>query len=445
MRGIRLLVSLALGVASVSVGAQAGGDATGAPTLATRPLPPAHSPDSVLISTDPEDGFTMVIATYRRDELLPDLLEHLTTTPPPSLRHILIVWQNVGVPLPTILLQPSLDDLSTSGVAVSVRLSKHNSMNERFRPFLDWNEHIDTEAVMIMDDDVILRREALQWGYDQFRAANPRGRGPEDGRIVGFTGRDWERTQAGEWTYVVQPRTSYSLVLSNAAWFRRSWLERYWAQDDEMVQLRAYVDQVFNCDDLLINYIVSNMTHLPPLLLQPTTPLRTVPTTDGLWNRGSDHESAPPSSSSTPAPERSSSKLDHFTQRLHCLSHYFSHFSTFAPPSPSPNPSFPLVRTTSSVSQDVVDHARWLHPGEVWEQANWVKQLTSEEIEKQRIETMLDNMSEEELDDLLAEMERQEAEEVGVEDEAGGEGESIGVDRDGSGGQPKTGRVVDEL
>lgn len=185
----------------------------------------------------------MVIATYQRDELLPALLTHLTSSPPPSLRHIVVVWQNIGVPLPALLLPPSLDQLSTSGVAVSVRKSLVNSMNERFRPMLDWGLPLDTEAVMIMDDDIILLRDSLEWGFQTFRESNPAGSDPNAGRIVGFAGRDWERTAKGEWGYVVQPHKTYSMVLSNAAWFRREWLERYWADDDETVALRAYVDE----------------------------------------------------------------------------------------------------------------------------------------------------------------------------------------------------------
>lgn len=150
------------------------------------------------------------------------------------------------------------------------------------------------------------------------------------------------------------------------------------------------------------------MTHRPPLLLQPKTPLRSFPTFDGLWNRaGSDDDpsaSAPPPSS-TPSP--TAPKLDHFTQREHCLGHYFAHFARHAPA--GAGPSYPLVRTATAATQDVTDHGRWLHKDEPWEAEKWEPVRTAEEIEHDRVEDLLDGMSEDELDRLLEEMERQEA------------------------------------
>lgn len=116
-------------------------------------------------------------------------------------------------------------------------------MNERFRPILNRGEEIETEAVMIMDDDVVLRKNTLEWGYQQFVAANPVGSDPKSGRIVGFAGRDYVRKEDNGWGYVVQPKDSYSIVLSNAAWMRREWLEIYWAETVGMRELREYVDE----------------------------------------------------------------------------------------------------------------------------------------------------------------------------------------------------------
>lgn len=186
----------------------------------------------------------MIIATHQRDALLLPLIEHLITTPPPSLRQIVFIWQNVGAPLPDFLNATALEHYSESGVEVKVRVSRKNSMNERFRPLADWHQHIKTRAVMIMDDDVALRRETLEWGYQQWKEFNDAGYGgPTKGKIVGFAGRDAEHMGAGKWSYIVQPRSTYSMVLSNAAWFKRDWLEKYWEDSQEMKGLRDYVDK----------------------------------------------------------------------------------------------------------------------------------------------------------------------------------------------------------
>lgn len=179
-----------------------------------------------------------MLATYKRDRNLPPLLKHLTTSPPPSLRQIVIVWQNVGVDLPEFLSPEALAAYASTGVTVTVRKSRKNSMNERFRPLADWDEPVKTRAVMIMDDDVVLQRAALEWGYQEFVTANEKGAG----RLVGFTGRDFQET-GGEWAYTVRPTETYSMVLSNAAWLRREWLEKYWEDSAEMVSLRNYVDK----------------------------------------------------------------------------------------------------------------------------------------------------------------------------------------------------------
>lgn len=193
----------------------------------------------------------MIIATHKRDYLLQPLLRHLTTNPPPSLKQIALVWQNIGQALPEFLSSDALDKLTMeSGVVVSVRESKRNSMNERFRPLLDWDAPILTKTVMIMDDDVVLRRGTLEWAYQVFKSHNiDRDDGDDQGRMVGFAGRDVQRRKesnegsGGKWNYVVQPHETYSMVLSNAAFLKTSWLKRYWSDTEEMQFLRDYVDQ----------------------------------------------------------------------------------------------------------------------------------------------------------------------------------------------------------
>ncbi|GAA5861115.1 hypothetical protein JCM8547_008040 [Rhodosporidiobolus lusitaniae] len=380
------------------------------------------------LGIDPAEGFTMMIATYKRDENLPPLLAHLTTSPPPSLRHIVLIWQNVDVPLPDFLNSIALDAYSTSGVAVTVRQSKKNSMNERFRPLVNWDEEVYTDVVMIMDDDVILTKDALEWGYQEFVEANKYG----PGRLVGFTGRDFEAgKKEGQWEYTVKPRKAYSMILSNAAWLKKEWLQRYWDHSEEMTNLRDYVDEVFNCDDILINYLVSNLTGTPPLLLQPKTPLRTIGG-DGLWSRGSipvgddeDTSKLPPLPPPTEGDDAVPS-VSHFQRRKECLARLFSDFSKYAPPASSFKSAtaarvrrhYPLIKTSTSISQDVEDHSRWLFRNERWEEPDFSKMVTSpssaqeadedeealteeEQQEREEFEKMLEGMTEEEIDALM--------------------------------------------
>ncbi|GAA6022372.1 hypothetical protein JCM11491_003239 [Sporobolomyces phaffii] len=425
----------------------------------------------VTFGIDPTEGFTLFIATYQRDLLLPPLLKHLTSTPPPSLRQILVIWQNVDRPVPDFLSPGALDEYSTSGVAVSVRKSWKNSMNERFRPVLDWGEPIATDAVMILDDDVVLRKDALEWGYQQFVAANGRGSGGGPGRIVGFTARDFELRDGidAEWAYVTKPRTSYSMVLSNAAFFKKEWLVRYWQDSTEMRRLRDYVDSVFNCDDLLINYVVSNLTHSPPLLLQPATPLRTVPTEGGLWNRvvvvdpNVDPNEAGPSGPDTI--ETAPPRPEHFSTRKECLAHFFDHFSQFAPESTtatsaarSQSSHYPLVKTRTSVSQDVEDHSRWMFDNELWETVTWSKPIApaadagagasddededdeAAMLERGDYESFLHGLTDDEVDELLKSLD----DAVGASDDDDAEQTPAEVEGGPAGGSEATARPPHE-
>lgn len=369
----------------------------------------------------------MMLATYKRDRNLPPLLKHLTTSPPPSLRQIVIIWQNIGVDLPEFLSPEALAAYMSTGVTVTVRKSRKNSMNERFRPLADWDEPVKTRAVMIMDDDVVLQRAALEWGYQEFVTTNEKGAG----RLVGFTGRDFEET-GGEWAYTVRPTDTYSMVLSNAAWLRREWLEKYWEDSAEMESLRKYVDEVFNCDDILINYVVSNLTANPPLLLQPKMPLRIIGG-DGMFARGSVAVDAPSQDATAEADTAEEADgiptASHFEQRKLCLGHYFLHFAQFAPkPLESdsdsvskPHDHYPLVKVRTAATQDVEDHSRWLYSNEPWEPLTGWKLADPSMMAPPRVPTPPaaendinegDEASDLDIDDMLADMSEEEIDEL---------------------------------
>ncbi|SCZ93154.1 BZ3500_MvSof-1268-A1-R1_Chr6-2g08494 [Microbotryum saponariae] len=403
-----------------------------------------------------DEGFTMIIATYQRDEILHSLLVYLTRNPPHSLRHLVIVWQNVGVPLPEFL-QPSgikslVAPILRDRINVVVRASKVNSMNERFRPLLDWDQEIPTEDVMIFDDDLVLPWTTIEWGYQRFLENQE--------RIVGFTGRDYiaphdklltgvdeeaenDPSEGSPIDYNAQPTRTYSMVLSNAAFMKKKWLEHYWQGTQEYRMLRNYVDEgewgirhillrtggvtfirfrtppspVFNCDDILINFVVSNLTRRAPLLLKSQVPLRSIPS-KGLWNRAFDDDDEEEPASTHGASERP--KIDHFTQRALCLSHYFSVFSKYDTPasdfSRSTIPSYyPLLRCDYSISKKIEDEARTIKPMEQWDEPAWAldkrdwKQTAFEREENRRLAEALESMSEQEVQDWLHSLEDGEA------------------------------------
>jgi len=224
----------------------------------------------------------------------------------------------------------------------------------------------------------------------------------------------------------------------------------------------------------LINYVVSNLTGQPPLLLQPKTQLRTIGG-DGLFNRGSVAVDAdgndlvapsPDDDADLPAPDAAIDAAaglpaaGHFDQRRQCLARYFAHFAQFAPAEPEGQRFYPLVRTATSASQDVEDHSRWLYAGEAWETPDaaayvpapapaqdsvdggdeqeqdeqselddWPELSAEDRAEHEEFGKMLDDMSEDEIDELMAELNAALAEaglegidnEVALEEEEEGE------------------------
>lgn len=168
--------------------------------------------------------------------------------------------------MPDFLQRDALRNLrEKAGIPVTVRLASYKSLNERFRPLKNWGEGIRTRGVMVLDDNVVLRKQAIEWGWHEWVRANhphPK-KSPRAGRLVGFTGRDWlhhtDRIgQEAEFELTGRPKERVGMVLTNAAWLKTEWLEAYWDQGQEMTLLRSHVDQgqlafvgVLVCDNQL--------------------------------------------------------------------------------------------------------------------------------------------------------------------------------------------------
>ena len=100
----------------------------------------------------------------------------------------------------------------------------------------------------------------------------------------------------------------------------------------------------------------------------------------GLWNRAEATPAtstrlfaspSPPIRDDNPAIPKKKKPLDHFETRAVCLDRYFTTFARWSGDSDSSS-SYPLVKSYTSASQDVVDRARWLSPLEEWEEPIWV-------------------------------------------------------------------------
>uniref|UniRef100_H2ZHK8 Exostosin-like 3 n=1 Tax=Ciona savignyi TaxID=51511 RepID=H2ZHK8_CIOSA len=204
----------------------------------------------------PWEQFTMVMLTYKREEVLLQAVERLIGLPHlnkflPVLTscnyfsQIIVVW-NSPEPPGAELRWPDV------GVKVVVIHPEKNSLNNRFLP---WSE-INTEAVLSIDDDAHLRHDEILFGFRVWRESRH--------RVVGFPGRfhAWDPRHGG-WSYNSNHTCELSMVLTGAAFLHKYYLYLYsnWMPP----AVRAIVDQHMNCEDIAMNFLVSHVTRQSPV------------------------------------------------------------------------------------------------------------------------------------------------------------------------------------
>ncbi|KVI05051.1 glycosyltransferase family protein 64 protein C5-like isoform X1 [Cynara cardunculus var. scolymus] len=161
-----------------------------------------------------------------------------------SVREILVVW-NKGKP-------PDPSEFN-SMVPVRIRVEEQNSLNNRFRI----DPLIKTKAVLELDDDIMMNCDDLERGFKIWRET------PE--RLVGF----YPRLVTGPPPLKYRPEkharshNGYNMILTGAVFIdRQEAFERYWSKEAEPG--RKMVDEVFNCEDVLMNFLYANATPSGP-------------------------------------------------------------------------------------------------------------------------------------------------------------------------------------
>lgn len=187
------------------------------------------------------DTFTLLISSYGpRLPLLRGAIKHYSSCP--SISSILVVWN--GLKSPNIS--------SSSRIPLRIRMEKQKSLNNRFKP----DPNITTRAVLSMDDDIRIPCIDIEQAF----ALHKSGRH----ELVGFFPRLIEGSPdlkfRGE-SYAIQ-RTQYNVVLTGAAFLNHGTaFPAYWRE--EIRHARAVVDEVFNGEDILMNFVLcANMSNM---------------------------------------------------------------------------------------------------------------------------------------------------------------------------------------
>ncbi|CAI5443998.1 unnamed protein product [Caenorhabditis angaria] len=187
-----------------------------------------------------KEQFTVVLLTFERDAELKAALERLNQLP--YLNKILVIWNNIN--------RVPSDSWPSLHVPIEFIKVAKNSLNNRFIP---WNR-IETEAVLSLDDDIDLMQEEFLLAFRVWRENRD--------RIVGFPARYHARY--GEKMYYNSNHTcQMSIILTGAAFLHKNYLDFY--TYEMPAEIRRHVDEIQNCEDIAMNFLVAHLTRKPPI------------------------------------------------------------------------------------------------------------------------------------------------------------------------------------
>ncbi len=208
-------------------------------------------------------SYTIRVNTFRRNDMLKGFVRHFSTCP--NVQAIQVVWSDQYNKPP-----PLADfDLPSAAQAAKVQFEEQptDSLNNRFRNL----SFVPTPAVLSLDDDLEIPCDVLDFAYSVWQAS------PQS--LVGFTPRlvTWEEPAGehdptGGYRYqssfkYVWWHGRYNLVLTKCCFLHRDFLPLYFRALSPAT-LR-YIDQHRNCEDIAMQFVVSNHTRgTPPVWVQ---------------------------------------------------------------------------------------------------------------------------------------------------------------------------------
>uniref|UniRef100_A0A3B3DNX2 Exostosin glycosyltransferase 1a n=1 Tax=Oryzias melastigma TaxID=30732 RepID=A0A3B3DNX2_ORYME len=205
---------------------------------------------------------------------------------------VIVLW-NSDKPLPAKHRWP------VTSAPVSVIEGESKVINSRFLPY----NTIPTDAVLSLDEDTVLSTTEVDFAFTVWQSF------PD--RIVGYPARShfWDSNKE-RWGYTSKWTNDYSMVLTGAAIYHNCFCAPSY-QHSPMLSpsLRTMVDQMSNCEDILMNFLVSSVTKLPPVKV--TQKKQYKETMMGQSSRAS--RWADP---------------DHFAQRQTCMNKFANWFGT---------------------------------------------------------------------------------------------------------------------
>lgn len=202
------------------------------------------------------DKCTMILTVFDRTNTTLDRLTYYQDFT--YISTIIVVWNNVNV-------QP-INEKRYSKFRIPIHILKmtRNSLNNRFYP----HKQIQTDCIINMDDDWDMPYSHMAFAIDTWR-------GHFFNNLVGFShlGRNHIPNYVnGTLTYTYSSKTFpskkrafFSIVLPSGFVYHRRYLYQYTYKLPPIT--RDMVDSLTNCDDLLLNFLIANVTKQGPVII----------------------------------------------------------------------------------------------------------------------------------------------------------------------------------
>lgn len=219
------------------------------------------------------DRCTVLMAVCHRVDSWRDRVMHFQNAT--FLHSFIVIWQNCH-PNSSV---PSLSEVPPVPFQVRI-VSRNNSLNNRFLPLFD----ASTDCIISVDDDFDMPLRNISFAVDTWR-------GHFWNHLVGFAGfgrnHFWEGNSE-RWRYSTKGRETFSsIVLPTCFIYHRKYQTMYAKLPAEALH---YVDMTMNCDDILFNFLVSNVTKSGPVVVYGAiwpVYVKKVEQIGGLWHRPS--------------------------------------------------------------------------------------------------------------------------------------------------------------
>ncbi|XP_027897022.1 exostosin-1 isoform X1 [Xiphophorus couchianus] len=201
-----------------------------------------------ILGKSPSQQFTAVVHTVTplQAQISPVVKLIIAVAKSKFCAQVVVLW-NCDKPLPPRNKWPS------TSVPLTVIEGQTKMMSGRFFPH---NDIITTDAVLSLDEDSVLSTNEVDFAFIVWQSF------PE--RIVGYPARShyWDSSRS-RWGYTSKWTNDYSMVLTGAAFYHRYY--HFLFTHYIPASLLTMVDRMANCEDILMNFLVSAVTKQPPI------------------------------------------------------------------------------------------------------------------------------------------------------------------------------------